>query len=179
MPQPFNLLHLVNESGCFDLQFRKDVRHERTGSPTYYRWKLEFVITAAKENAAVLEMAQKELGCGNVSIIKEQARFSVQNIDDINSIVVPYFTRHSLGGGGHKGNPPSRNASADKEKDFDLWQKAAAIAYKNKGKAIAKWEKSDLTELIQIHQQMAKFKARPRKQKWIDMAQTFAKQPNK
>ncbi len=172
----FNLISLVNHSGCFDLQFRKDTRHERTGSPTYYRWKLQFVITAKKDHMAILERAQKELDCGTVGVIKEQARFSVQDIDTIVDVIIPHFTEHKL-----SENPPSHKASAgqSKKKDFELWQKAAAIIYKNKGKAIGKWEKNDLLQLIEIHSQMMKYKEKPRKQKWAEMAETIAKQPTK
>ncbi len=165
MPEKFNLINLVNESGCFDLQFRKDTRHERTGSPTYYRWKLQFIITAPKSETVLLEQAQKELSCGAISTIKEQARFSVQNIDEILTIVIPHFSKHKL--------------AENKKKDFELWQKAAAVVGKNKGKPIAKWEKADLAGLIQIHKEALKYKERPRKQKWMDMAQTLANNPTK
>ena len=57
----FNIAELVNQDGCFDLQFRKDTRHERTNAPTYYRWKAQFVVTGPKENAKVLERVKKDL----------------------------------------------------------------------------------------------------------------------
>ena len=158
--QKFDIIALINDKGCFDLQFRKDTRHERTGSPTYYRWKLQFVVTMPKENAAVLERVKKELGAGTISTIKEQARFSVQDIDEINDVVVPYFSENKL--------------MENKKKDFDLWQKAVAIIYNNKGKKIAGWEKTDLVKLLDIHKEMMKFKERPRKQKWLEIAQTLA-----
>ncbi len=163
--EKFNLIHLVNNSGCFDLQFRKDVRHERTGSPTYYRWKLQFIITAPKENIAALEHAQKELACGAVTVVKEQARLSVQNIDEIHDVVIPHFTKNKL--------------AENKKKDFELWVKAAAIIYKNKGKKMTSWEKTDLVQLLDIHKAGLQYKEKPRKQKWLDMAQTFANQPEK
>ena len=76
----FNIVDLVNCDGCFDLQFRKDTRHERTNSPTYYRWKAQFVVTGPKEDIKILEKIKKEMDCGEVSISKDQARFSVQKI---------------------------------------------------------------------------------------------------
>src|SRR3989344_287875 len=164
--QKFDIIALVNDKGCFDLQFRKDTRHERTGSPTYYRWKLQFVVTMPKENAAVLEHVKKELGAGTISTIKEQARFSVQDIDAINDLVVPYFATPKLSA--------KAGLTDNKKKDFDLWQKAVAIIYNNKGKKIAAWVKTDLVKLLEIHKEMMKFKERPRKQKWLDMAQTLA-----
>ena len=56
----FNIVTLVNNDGCFDLQFRKDTRHERTNAPTYYRWKAQFVVTTPKENIKVLEKIKNE-----------------------------------------------------------------------------------------------------------------------
>ena len=50
----FNITKIVNEDGCFDLQFRKDTRHERTNSPTYYRWKTQFVVTSSIDNIKIL-----------------------------------------------------------------------------------------------------------------------------
>src|SRR4029077_9673809 len=92
----FSITTLTNNDGCFDLQFRKDTRHERTNSPTYYRWKIQFVITLPKEQKKVLEKAKAELGCGSVSVNKSQARLSVQKIDDIIESIIPYFTKHGL-----------------------------------------------------------------------------------
>src|SRR3989338_7528032 len=121
--EKFNLLELANSDACFDLQFRKDTRHERTGSPTYYRWKLQFVITGPKDSIKIMEKIKKEFGCGDVSTTAGQARFSVQKIDDIYETIVPYFQKNTLMGA--------------KKKDFQLWQKAVEIIYKNKGKYLA------------------------------------------
>ncbi len=180
--EKFSVTQLTNEDGCFDLQFRKDTRHERTGSPTYYRWKAQFVITMPKENVKILEKVKKELGAGSVSITAGQARFSVQKVDDIVESVIPYFTRHSLSGGGLSkntltGNPPSHKASAgqSKKRDFDLWQKAVTIIYQNKGIYISKWKRNDLLHLMEIHKSMAKYKIKPKKSKWMDMAQILTK----
>ncbi len=159
--EKFNILELVNNSGCFDLQFRKDTRHERTGSPTYYRWKIQFIITAPKENNKVLEKAKKMIGCGKITITVGQARLSVQNLDDIAKIIVPFFTKNKLTG--------------NKKKDFDVWQKAVEIIYKNKGIYLSKWEKNDLKQLIEIHKLSARYKAKPKKGKWLEMAQTLSK----
>jgi len=159
--EKFNIVTLVSNDGCFDLQFRKDTRHERSGSPTYYRWKIQFVITTPKENVKVLEKAKKIIGCGNVSVAGSQARFSVQKIGDITDAVIPYFQKNTLAG--------------KKKKDFDLWQKAVEIIRRNKGVPIAKWKKSDLLYVMEIHNLTAKYKQKPRKQKWIEMARTLAK----
>lgn len=159
--EKFSIINLVSSDGCFDLQFRKDTRHERTNSPTYYRWKIQFVITNPKENKAVLEKARRMLGCGKISVIKNQARLSVQKIDDIVETVIPIFTKNTLLG--------------NKKKDFDLWKKAAAIIYANKGIYLSNWKKNDLLHLIEIHKASAKYKQKPRKQKWSDMASAISK----
>ncbi len=156
----FNITELVNNSGCFDLQFRKDTRHERTGSPTYYRWKVQFIITLPKTEVKDLEKIARMLGCGKITATGNQARFSVQDIDDIFNIIIPHFTKHAL---------------TAKKKDFELWHKAAQIIQKNKGVKLAAWEKNDLKKLLQIHQLKTQHKQKHRTAKWLDMAQTLAK----
>ena len=157
----FNIVNLVNSDGCFDLQFRKDTRHERTNSPTYYRWKAQFVVTTPKENGKILEKIKKELGCGEVCISKDQARFSVQKISDIAETIVPFF---------------KKNVLADKKKkDFELWAKGVEVIQRNKGKFLAGWKKNDLCTLIEIHKSSAKYKNNPRAPKWLDMAKALSK----
>lgn len=157
----FQLAKLASENACFDLQFRKDVRKERLNSPTYYRWKVQFIITGPKENIKIIERIKKELNCGNVHVIKNQARFSVQNINEIENSVIPFFIKNKLSG--------------NKKKDFELWQKAASIIVKNKGVYISKWEKSDLLSLMHIHTSIAKYKHNHREPKWIDMAKILSR----
>ena len=157
----FNIVNLVNQDGCFDLQFRKDTRHERTNAPTYYRWKAQFVVTSPKENIKVLEKIKNEMGCGDVCVSKDQARFSVQKISDIAGTVVPFFRKNCLDG--------------KKKKDFDLWTKGVEIIERNKGKYLASWKKNDLCTLIEIHKSSAKYKNRPREPKWLEMAKILSK----
>ena len=161
----FNIVNLVNNDGCFDLQFRKDIRRERTNSPTYYRWKIQFIITAPKKSVKILEKTKRIIQCGNINIIKNQARFSVQNISEISKIIVPYFQKNRL--------------SEKKKKDFELWKKAVNIVHHNKGISLSKWERNDLVQLMEIHKSSVKYKNKPRKQKWIEMAKalTFKKTP--
>lgn len=159
----FNIVELANNDACFDLQFRKDTRHERTNSPTYYRWKLQFVITGPRESVKIMQKVKKEMGYGDVYSTSGQARFSIQKIDDLHDGVVPYFTKNKL--------------SANKKRDFELWKKAVEIIYKNKGIYLTKWAKNDLKHLIEIHKTRAKYKQNPRSAKWMEMAQNFAKTP--
>lgn len=156
-----NIVNLVNSDGCFDLQFRKDTRHERTNSPTYYRWKAQFVVTSPKENIRVLEKIKDQLCCGQVCISKDQARYSVQKINDISESIVPFFKKNLL--------------SEKKKKDFDLWVKGIEIIQRNKGKYLAAWKKNDICTLIEIHNSSMKYKNRPRAPKWLEMAKTLSK----
>lgn len=157
----FNIVDLVNNDGCFDLQFRKDTRHDRTNSPTYYRWKAQFVVTAPKADIKILEKIKKEMDCGEVSVSKDQARFSVQKINDITGTVVPFFRKNLL--------------ADKKKKDFTLWTKAVEIIQRNKGKHLAEWKKNELNSLIEIHKSSAKYKNNPREPKWLEMAKTLSK----
>lgn len=161
MPEKFNVSNLVNCDGCFDLQFRKDTRYERTNSPTYYRWKAQFVVTSPKANIKILQKIKKEIGCGQIHISKDQARFSVQKIADIKNGVIPYFFKNKL--------------ADKKKKDFELWAKSVDIIHKNKGKPIVSWKKNELLSLIEIQKQSAKYKNRPRQPKWLDMARAAAR----
>ena len=157
----FNIPSLVNKDGCFDLQFRKDTRHERTNSPTYYRWKAQFIVTMPKENIKILDKIKKEIGCGRITLSNGQARYSVQSIGDIAHVVVPFFRRNPL--------------AEKKKKDFELWAKSVEIINRNKGKYLASWKKNELISLIEIQKASVKYKSRPRAPKWIQMAQTLAK----
>lgn len=156
----FSVSAIVNNDGCFDLQFRKDTRHERTNAPVYYRWKAQFIVTSPKDEIKILEKIKKEIGCGEVSVSGEQARFSVQKIDDVFELVVPFFRKNKL---------------ADKKKrGFEMWAKAVEIIKKNKGKSLASWKKNDLATLLEIQKSCAKYKTRPKKCKWLDMARTLS-----
>ena len=160
----FNVASIVSSDGCFDLQFRKDTRHERANSPTYYRWKAQFIVTSPKASVAILKKIQKEIKCGKIHIVGSQARYSVQKISEAAQIIVPYFKKNTL--------------SANKRKDFSLWSKAIEIIYKNKGMHLSLWKKNDLHSLIEIQKSSVKYKQNPRSLKWLDMAKTLSKKVN-
>src|SRR3989344_1732430 len=158
--EKFDIVELVNNCGCFDLQFRKDTRRERVNSPTYYRWKAQFVVTAPEENLKNLKKIRKKLGCGDIHISKAgQARFSVQKISDITGAVVPFCRRNALRG--------------NKKKNFGLWAKGVEIIQKNKGKYLSGWKKNDLNCLMEIQKACQKYKNNPRKAKWLDMVKAL------
>lgn len=148
---------------CFDLQFRRDVRRDRTNQPTYYRWKMEFAVTAGYKELNFIKQIQKTLNCGKIHFPskKNQIRYSVQNIDSLWQIIVPYFKTHKLAG--------------NKQKDFESWAKAIEIISQNKGKILASWKRNDFLQLIEIQKNMQKFKGRNQQRpKWLNFAQTIA-----
>ncbi len=166
---------LVDGEGCFDLQFRRDIRHERPGSPVYYGWKTQFVINLRKDDLPLLEEVKEIFQCGTIhfqnSPQKETARYSVQDLDNLYKIVVPFFRENQLRG--------------KKQKDFELWAEAVEILSRNKndkntqvgkrGFTPTKWERKDFQRLVEVHREMQPYKAK-RKQglKWISAAEAFA-----
>jgi hypothetical protein len=149
----------MNKEFCFDLQFRKDTRKERTNSPTYYRWKAQFIVTVPKSEVKNLQKLKKVFDCGKITISESQARFAIQKISDISDVVIPYFHKNPL--------------HDEKKKDFQLWRKAVEIILQNKGKHLTQWKKTDLCTLFEIHKISSKYKKRPRLSKWLSMAKSL------
>jgi hypothetical protein len=155
-----NISQIVSQEGCFDLQFRKDTKTNRTNSPIYYRWKVQFIVTKNAEQKNVLDAMRDNLQCGNIHVVKSQARYSVQNVSEIYSCIIPYFKENPLTG--------------KKQQDFQSWSKAVEIIYRNKGKVLTAWKPGDFQKLMSIHASIVKYKTRPRKSKHLEMAETFA-----
>ncbi|HXK31972.1 MAG TPA: LAGLIDADG family homing endonuclease [Candidatus Paceibacterota bacterium] len=158
-----NISKIVNETSCFDLQFRRDVRHKRTNSPIYYSWKAQFVIVGSVDKEELLRKIKETLDCGRLHYITgTQIRYSVQNIDELHDKIVPFFKEHSLSG--------------DKDKDFELWSEAIAILYRNKGKALSQWPKELFERLITIQKSSQQYKSKKNRiPKWIPVAQAVLK----
>lgn len=148
----------VDGEGCFNLQFRRDVRHERINKPVYYSWKVQFAIVARKDDKELLKKIQATLNCGYIYYARgDQVRYSVQDIENLYNIIISFFRKHPLFG--------------KKKKDFELWAEAVGIIYRNKGKVVANRNKTDLQRLIEIHKLMQKYKAkRPQGFKWASIA---------
>jgi len=91
-------------------------------------------------------------------------RYSVQNLDELKTIIIPYFKGHGI--------------FKEKENDFKLWAQAVDILNKNKGKILSAWDKKDLVKLLEIQKTIQKFKKRPKKSKWFSMAESLAKNFN-
>ena len=56
-----NIADFVSDEGCFNLQFRRDVRHKRTGSPTYYCWKAQFVLSGGYDKEKTFRQIKIQL----------------------------------------------------------------------------------------------------------------------
>ncbi|MGB9743603.1 MAG: LAGLIDADG family homing endonuclease [Minisyncoccales bacterium] len=157
----FNINEIVNEIGCFDLQFRRDVRHQRPGAPVYYAWKAQFVLVAKIDQEETFRLVQKILNCGHLHFLTDKyLRYSVQSIDDLYNIIVPYFKTHPLNG--------------KKQKDFELWSEAIEIIYQNKGKPLKTWPRQSFLRLIEIQKLMPQYKTKiVRKPKWLNIAESI------
>lgn len=158
--------------GCFDLQFRRDVRHERTNKPVYYGWKTQFIIVVRNDDEKLLRNIKNALNCGCIHFARgDQVRYSVQDIENLYNIIVPFFRKYPLSG--------------KKKKDFKLWAEAIEIIYRNKRKSMnvkrgfrgftkTSWNKQDFLRLIEIQKSMQQYKSkRPQGFKWISMAESI------
>ena len=110
----------VDGEGCFALSLRKDVRKERPGSPVYFHWKAMFAIELRSDDVSVLNLIHERFKCGSVTHIPKRnvVRFQVANLDDLNTIISPFFEAHTLIG--------------KKQRDFNAWRKAVKILYEQK-----------------------------------------------
>lgn len=151
----------VDGEGCFGLQFRKDVRHERKGSPVYYSWKAQFMIAARKDEIDLFERIKYTLCCGEIynqrkNNITEEIHYCVSNLDNLKSVICPFFKKYQL--------------QAKKKYDFELWSEAINIMCKNKkqkanvqkgkrGFSKNNWAQEDLQRMLEIHSEMQKYKS--------------------
>lgn len=115
----------VDGEGCFYLNYRKETKRNRKGSPSYYRWTPYFAITIREDDIEILKKIKNTLKCGKIYKLKRspkqssaQAWYGVQNIDDIFEKIVPFFNQYHL--------------RAKKKNDFKLWSRAVEILYKHK-----------------------------------------------
>lgn len=169
---PVRVAQTIESAGCFDLQFRRDVKTTRPGSPVYYSWKTQFIIPLKLEEQDVLEKLCRTLKCGAVHLSGNVARYSVQDIESLHEIIVPFIQeRIPLQG--------------KKKQDFELWAEAVYILYQNKnqdntkkgvrGFTRTKWKKKDFQRLLQILEEIQPYKARRKTDlKWVQEAHFFA-----
>ena len=146
---------ILNNS-CFNLQFRRDIRYKRTNQPTYYRWKVQFVLLNELET---LKKINALLDCGKIYINKNRARFVIQNIDNLYNVVIPFIRDYKL--------------SKDRKNDFQLWAEAVGIIYRNKRKSLKNWKRKDLQRIIEIQKRMQTYKLKPKELKWLSVAESL------
>lgn len=156
------IINFVKNQACFDLQFRRDVKHKRTNKPVYYSWKAQFILMGKYEDEDLIREIQKILNCGRLHFsAKNQIRYSVQSLDDLYQKVIPFLRGLKL--------------SKNKKQDFEWWSKAVEILFENKGKTIKEWKKQDFLELMEIQKTMQKYKAKKgQSQKWLSQAELLA-----
>ena len=176
---PEYIAGFVDGEGCFGFQYRKDVRHERAGSPAYYSWKAQFMITARKDEKELFERIKEYFGCGNIyNELDREIHYCVSDADNLKNIISPFFKKYQLQG--------------KKKNDFILWAEAVDILCRNKkdktnvqkgvrGFSKNCWSKEDLHRLLEIHSAMQKYKSqRPQGLKHINVAHhQFHSDPDK
>ncbi|MDP2641560.1 MAG: LAGLIDADG family homing endonuclease [Candidatus Yanofskybacteria bacterium] len=161
---------LTTGEGCFDLQFRRDVRRERNGSPIYYGWKAQYVVSLHVKDLELIKKLVEVFQCGTVHTpLSGDARFSIQDIENLFHVVVPFFREYRLYG--------------NKQKDFELWAEAIEILYQNKTQKTHRgsrgfvrkvWQKEPFRRLLELHKLMVSYKStRPQGYKWIKEAERF------
>ncbi len=159
----------VDGEGCFALNYRRDVRHDRgkrSGiKPVYFYWDIQFAIVLREDDKEILENIKKTLNCGKVTGPNRagQVRFQITDINDLSDKVVPFFKKHQL--------------HAKKKFDFQLWEEAVRIFKRNqkttlnrisgeKGFSKNKWNSKDLKRLGNIRTEMAVYKSKGKGWKW-------------
>lgn len=152
----------VDGEGCFYINFRRDVRHERKNKPVYFYWTIGFAITLRGDDKEILEKIKTSLNCGRLSFDKRgQARYEVTDLNDLLSKMVPFFDKYAL--------------RAKKRFDYQLWKGALAIFQRNRQVRVPgqsrfskiKWNPKDTVRLRIIKADMEPYKSTKAKQhKW-------------
>jgi len=160
LPEKY-IANFISKEGCFDLQFRRDVKHKRPQRPVYYGWKAQFVVMGKYKDEDLLREIQNSLNGGRLHFVGEnKIRYSVQSIDDLYNKVIPFLKEYDLSG--------------NKKRNFEWWSKAVEILFQNKGKAIKEWKKEDFRQLIKIQKIMQKYKIKKiQGQKWLSAAESI------
>ncbi|MEK7550745.1 MAG: LAGLIDADG family homing endonuclease [Patescibacteria group bacterium] len=153
---------LVDGEGCFSLNYRRDVRRERKGSPVYFRWKASFSIVMRKDEYPLLGSVRDTIGDGDITYTKGNVSYQVQDTISLQKVVIPFFTKHALYG--------------KKSKDFQLWCEAIKILIRNRRKVQKTdsaretghkhWDEADLIRLQTIRAQMRQYKSKRGAYKW-------------
>ena len=154
---------LVDGEGCFSLNFRQDLKKNRTHSPRYFRWHAVFAISLRADDDNLLKLVKETLVCGDISYLKDLVQYQVQNTDDLQNKIIPFFRLHRLYG--------------KKAKDFDLWEEAVEIIARNKKRGVnlekgkrgfvkVVWNGDDIKRLKEIRLRMKLYKSKGKDFKW-------------
>src|SRR3989344_1923541 len=155
----------VDGEGCFALNFRRDIRHERKNKPIYFIWKPQFAIMLRGDDIEILEKIKLTLDCGSViKTSKGFARYQVTDVNDLIIKIIPFFQKHKL--------------HAKKRLDFELWVESVIIIARNKrtqvnvekgrrGFTKTEWNPTDLARLEKIQEEMRQYKGRVKPWKWL------------
>ena len=138
-----DLLEIINKKGIFNLQFRKEIKHNRPGKPTYHRWIAQFIVVFNKDSREKAEMIKKYLNCGKIYQEKNQTRYTIQNIDDLANIFLPFLEKIIKG---------------KEESEINLWIKAVKIIFSEKRKQLPSWNKKNLKDIVNIYEKIRKNK---------------------
>lgn len=146
----------VDGEGCFFINFRKDVKYNRTNPLTYFSWKIGFAIVLREDDCEILNLIKETIGCGRVTISKNGfVRYEITKINDLVERVVPFFNLYPL--------------YAKKKNDYLLWKEALLIfSSKDRSNHRIRWTQEENSLIKEIYQKMLKFKGGTRKSKWLD-----------
>lgn len=137
---------LVEGEGCFAIQYRREAKSARKGSPVYFRWLALFAIVFRKDDVSLLEMIKNTLGCGSIGFSRDTVRFQVQDIKVLEGVIVPFFERFQLYG--------------RKRQDFELWKEAVVLLANRWGKPLVQRSTKELARLEQIRKHMLDYKSK-------------------
>ncbi|TRZ64125.1 MAG: hypothetical protein D4Q79_02270 [Spirochaetia bacterium] len=158
----------VDGEGCFALNYRRDIRHDRgkrSGiKPVYFYWDIQFAIVLREDDKEILDKIKKALGCGKVTGPNKNGsvRFQSTDINDLSEKIVPFFEKHKL--------------HAKKKFDFQLWKEAVKLFKRNQrlglnikiggGFSKTNWDPKDLKRLTEIREEMIGYKSKRKQWKW-------------
>lgn len=135
--------------GCFYFGKRKDTQ-KKDGKVVgvYYRFHAKFILCLHSDDIDLLEKIRDILTVGGICKLKKlkQASLTIQNLDEIKHVVIPFFRKYCLHG--------------RRRLDFDMWTEAAEIMWTaRKGKRSRRGEDKVVdAKLNDLYNRMRSFK---------------------
>ncbi|MBI5392117.1 LAGLIDADG family homing endonuclease [Candidatus Woesearchaeota archaeon] len=105
------VLGLCEGEGSFVISILKSKHYSRRTNNL--RAKLIFCLTLHEKDRFLLKKLRIFFNCGYICNAREEARFSVERMNDINEKIIQFFNRNCLIG--------------KKRRDYTLWKKAVKI----------------------------------------------------